>query len=218
MPRAGAVPPRPTPYRVRDPGGTLSSQPTDAGTQGFRESDLSLSSLPKAQGGQTSCPRSRPVHLPLRQSDQWPPVLWMSLRVPRSRRGLPGPGQCRAWPAPAPACLPGPWRPGVSGSPGFTHHCLESLLVDQAFWLRAPDEDEETTIRVYVDEEALKLTHESLLTQEGSAARGAGPRPAPRGARAAAGPCRHVCGGRQGASGREGCVGRPDSKVPRPAA
>lgn len=47
--------------------------------------------------------------------------------------------------------------------------------MDQAFWLRAPDEDEETTIRVHVDEEALKLTHESLLTQEGSAARGAGP-------------------------------------------
>lgn len=46
--------------------------------------------------------------------------------------------------------------------------------MDQAFWLRAPDEDEETTIRVHVDEEALKLTHESLLTQEGSAARGAG--------------------------------------------
>lgn len=46
--------------------------------------------------------------------------------------------------------------------------------MDQAFWLLAPDEDEETTIRVHVDEEALKLTHESLLTQEGSAARGAG--------------------------------------------
>lgn len=39
--------------------------------------------------------------------------------------------------------------------------------MDQAFWLLAPDEDEETTIRVHVDEEALKLTHESLLTQEG---------------------------------------------------
>lgn len=53
------------------------------------------------------------------------------------------------------------WRPG------FTHHCLENLLVDQAFWLLSPDEDEETAVHVHVDEEALKLTHESLLLQEG---------------------------------------------------
>lgn len=52
-------------------------------------------------------------------------------------------------------------------SPGFTHHCLENLLVDQAFWLLSPNEDEETAVQVHVDQEALTLTHESLLTQEG---------------------------------------------------
>lgn len=55
------------------------------------------------------------------------------------------------------ACLPS----------GFTHHCLENLLVDQAFWLLSPAEEEETAIQVHVDEEALRLTHESLLVQEG---------------------------------------------------
>ncbi|XP_011372103.1 SH3 domain and tetratricopeptide repeat-containing protein 1 isoform X2 [Pteropus vampyrus] len=59
------------------------------------------------------------------------------------------------------------WKFSTYHALGFTHHCLESLLVDQAFWLLEPDEDEETTIRVHVDEEALKLTHEGLLTQEG---------------------------------------------------
>lgn len=39
--------------------------------------------------------------------------------------------------------------------------------MDQAFWLLSPDEDEETAIQVHVDEEALRLTHESLLIQEG---------------------------------------------------
>lgn len=39
--------------------------------------------------------------------------------------------------------------------------------MDQAFWLLSPAEDEEAAIRVHVDEEALKLTHESLLVQEG---------------------------------------------------
>lgn len=51
--------------------------------------------------------------------------------------------------------------------PGFTHHCLENLLVDQAFWLLSPSEDEETAVRVHVDQEALTRTHESLLAQEG---------------------------------------------------
>lgn len=50
---------------------------------------------------------------------------------------------------------------------GFTHHCLENLLVDQAFWLLLPDEDEEAAIQVHVDEEALQLTHKNLLAQEG---------------------------------------------------
>ncbi|KAM8802756.1 LOW QUALITY PROTEIN: SH3 domain and tetratricopeptide repeat-containing protein 1 [Rhynchonycteris naso] len=59
------------------------------------------------------------------------------------------------------------WKFSTYHALGFTHHCLENLLVDQAFWLLAPGEDEERAIRVHVDEEALKLTHENLLTQEG---------------------------------------------------
>ncbi|XP_054437880.1 SH3 domain and tetratricopeptide repeat-containing protein 1 isoform X2 [Pteronotus mesoamericanus] len=59
------------------------------------------------------------------------------------------------------------WKFSTYHALGFTHHCLENLLVDQAFWLLSPAEDEETAIRVHVDEEALGLTHESLLLQEG---------------------------------------------------
>lgn len=62
------------------------------------------------------------------------------------------------------------WSPLVTRPvwpPGFTHHCLENLLVDQAFWLLSPSEDEETAVQVHVDQQALMLTHESLLAQEG---------------------------------------------------
>nr|XP_031294032.1 SH3 domain and tetratricopeptide repeat-containing protein 1 isoform X2 [Camelus dromedarius] len=59
------------------------------------------------------------------------------------------------------------WKFSTYHALGFTHHCLENLLMDQDFWLLAPHEDEETAIQVHVDEEALKLTHESLLVQEG---------------------------------------------------
>ncbi|ELW62784.1 SH3 domain and tetratricopeptide repeats-containing protein 1 [Tupaia chinensis] len=59
------------------------------------------------------------------------------------------------------------WKFSTYHALGFTHHCLENLLVDQAFWLLVPDEEEETAIRVHVNEDALKLTHESLLLQEG---------------------------------------------------
>ncbi|XP_060004762.1 SH3 domain and tetratricopeptide repeat-containing protein 1 isoform X4 [Lagenorhynchus albirostris] len=59
------------------------------------------------------------------------------------------------------------WKFSTYHALGFTHHCLENLLVDQTFWLLEPDEDQETAIQVHVDEEALKLTHESLLFQEG---------------------------------------------------
>lgn len=62
--------------------------------------------------------------------------------------------------------------------PGFTHHCLENLLVDQAFWLLSPGEDEETAVHVHVDKEALKLMHESLLLQEGDRLAGGGDEPA----------------------------------------
>ena len=75
--------------------------------------------------------------------------------------------------SPAPACegfRVSLWGLPVTGPvwpPGFTHHCLENLLVDQAFWLLAPSEDEETTIQVHVDQEALTRTQEILLAQEG---------------------------------------------------
>ncbi|XP_057562785.1 SH3 domain and tetratricopeptide repeat-containing protein 1 [Hippopotamus amphibius kiboko] len=59
------------------------------------------------------------------------------------------------------------WKFSTYHALGFTHHCLENLLVDQTFWLLEPDEDQETAIQVHVDEEAMKLTHESLLLQEG---------------------------------------------------
>nr|XP_031540617.1 SH3 domain and tetratricopeptide repeat-containing protein 1 [Vicugna pacos] len=59
------------------------------------------------------------------------------------------------------------WKFSTYHALGFTHHCLENLLMDQDFWLLAPHKDEETAIQVHVDEEALKLTHESLLVQEG---------------------------------------------------
>lgn len=55
-------------------------------------------------------------------------------------------------------------KPGLAG---FTHHCLENLLVDQTFWLLSPSEEEETAILMYVNKDALKQTHKSLLTQEG---------------------------------------------------
>uniref|UniRef100_A0A8C5LIR1 SH3 domain and tetratricopeptide repeats 1 n=1 Tax=Jaculus jaculus TaxID=51337 RepID=A0A8C5LIR1_JACJA len=50
---------------------------------------------------------------------------------------------------------------------GFTHHCLQNLLVDQSFWLLSPSEEEETAVLVHVKKDALKLTHKNLLTQEG---------------------------------------------------
>ncbi|XP_023109185.2 SH3 domain and tetratricopeptide repeat-containing protein 1 isoform X1 [Felis catus] len=83
------------------------------------------------------------------------------------------------------------WKFSTYHALGFTHHCLENLLVDQAFWLLAPSEDEETTIQVHVDQEALTRTQEILLAQEGpffvlcpdhhvrvtTSPRGAGPQP-----------------------------------------
>uniref|UniRef100_A0A8D2JI15 SH3 domain and tetratricopeptide repeats 1 n=1 Tax=Sciurus vulgaris TaxID=55149 RepID=A0A8D2JI15_SCIVU len=59
------------------------------------------------------------------------------------------------------------WKFSTYHTLGFTHHCLENLLVDQAFWLLSPGEEEETAIRVHVEEGALKLTYQSLLAQEG---------------------------------------------------
>lgn len=111
---------------------------------------------------------------------------------------------------------------GPSGFPGFTHHCLENLLVDQAFWLLSPSEDEEAAIEVHVEEEALRLTHESLLIQEGDCYLGDGDMgqlhavlgTPGRGQREGSGAL--TCMWRlEGASGREGYAGDTDSDVPR---
>uniref|UniRef100_A0A2K5JPZ2 SH3 domain-containing protein n=1 Tax=Colobus angolensis palliatus TaxID=336983 RepID=A0A2K5JPZ2_COLAP len=59
------------------------------------------------------------------------------------------------------------WKFSTYHALGFTHHCLANLLMDQAFWLLSPSEEEETAIQVHVDESTLRLTHESLLVQEG---------------------------------------------------
>ncbi|XP_037687330.1 SH3 domain and tetratricopeptide repeat-containing protein 1 [Choloepus didactylus] len=61
------------------------------------------------------------------------------------------------------------WKFSTYHSLGFTHHCLENLLVDQDFWLLSPEEDEdEAAIEVHVDAAALVLMHKRLLIQEGS--------------------------------------------------
>lgn len=60
------------------------------------------------------------------------------------------------------------WKFSTYHALGFTHHCLENLLVDQTFWLLSPSEEEETAILIYVNKDALKQTHKSLLAQEGS--------------------------------------------------
>ncbi|KAM4854999.1 SH3 domain and tetratricopeptide repeat-containing protein 1 [Thomomys bottae] len=60
------------------------------------------------------------------------------------------------------------WKFTTYHALGFTHHCLENLLVDPAHWLLSPrEEEEETAIRVLVDQDVLRLIHESLLVQEG---------------------------------------------------
>ncbi|XP_021510586.1 SH3 domain and tetratricopeptide repeat-containing protein 1 isoform X1 [Meriones unguiculatus] len=59
------------------------------------------------------------------------------------------------------------WKFSTYHALGFTHHCLENLLVDQTFWLLSPSEEEETAILMYVNKDALKQTHKSLLAQEG---------------------------------------------------
>ncbi|XP_040093563.1 SH3 domain and tetratricopeptide repeat-containing protein 1 isoform X2 [Oryx dammah] len=59
------------------------------------------------------------------------------------------------------------WKFSTYHALGFTHHCLENLLMDQAFWLLEPDEDQETSVQVQVDADALRLAYESLLVQEG---------------------------------------------------
>lgn len=44
---------------------------------------------------------------------------------------------------------------------------MEQLLVDQAFWLLPPMENQEAALHVHVDPTALQRAHESLLALEG---------------------------------------------------
>ncbi|XP_049742647.1 SH3 domain and tetratricopeptide repeat-containing protein 1 isoform X2 [Elephas maximus indicus] len=60
------------------------------------------------------------------------------------------------------------WKFSTYHALGFIPHCLENLLVDQTFWLQAPEDEEETALEVCLEEETLRLMHESLLMQEGS--------------------------------------------------
>ncbi|EGV91600.1 SH3 domain and tetratricopeptide repeats-containing protein 1 [Cricetulus griseus] len=41
------------------------------------------------------------------------------------------------------------WKFSTYHALGFTHHCLENLLVDQTFWLLSPSEEEETAILMW---------------------------------------------------------------------
>lgn len=59
------------------------------------------------------------------------------------------------------------WKFSTYHALGFTHHCLESLLVDEAFWLAPPQGEEDPALQVLVDEEALRRVQHSLLVQEG---------------------------------------------------
>ncbi|XP_006875383.1 PREDICTED: SH3 domain and tetratricopeptide repeat-containing protein 1 [Chrysochloris asiatica] len=60
------------------------------------------------------------------------------------------------------------WKFSTYHTLGFIPHCLENLLIDQAFWLQAPEDGEETVLEVCLEEAALKQIHENLLLQEGS--------------------------------------------------
>ncbi|XP_054995123.1 SH3 domain and tetratricopeptide repeat-containing protein 1 [Sorex araneus] len=59
------------------------------------------------------------------------------------------------------------WKFSTYHALGFTHHCLEQVLVDQALWLLPPGDDQEVAVHVHVDPTALQRTHENLLALEG---------------------------------------------------
>ncbi|XP_045145398.1 SH3 domain and tetratricopeptide repeat-containing protein 1 [Echinops telfairi] len=60
------------------------------------------------------------------------------------------------------------WKFSTYHALGFVPHCLETLLMDQAFWLRAPEDGDQAVLEVHLEEEALRQMHENLLLQEGS--------------------------------------------------
>ncbi|XP_075399730.1 SH3 domain and tetratricopeptide repeat-containing protein 1 [Tenrec ecaudatus] len=60
------------------------------------------------------------------------------------------------------------WKFSTYHALGFVPHCLETLLMDQAFWLRAPEDGDQAVLEVRLEEGALRQMHENLLQQEGS--------------------------------------------------
>ncbi|OPJ70875.1 SH3 domain and tetratricopeptide repeat-containing protein 1 isoform X2 [Patagioenas fasciata] len=59
------------------------------------------------------------------------------------------------------------WKFLTYYSLGFINHCMENLFLDQSFWLYS-QEEEETGIKVCINEKSLNLMYRSLLVQEES--------------------------------------------------
>uniref|UniRef100_A0A8V5GT27 Uncharacterized protein n=1 Tax=Melopsittacus undulatus TaxID=13146 RepID=A0A8V5GT27_MELUD len=59
------------------------------------------------------------------------------------------------------------WKFLTYHSLGFIDHCMENLFLDQSFWL-CSQEEEETGIKVSINEQSLNLMYRSLLVQEGA--------------------------------------------------
>ncbi|RXM36291.1 SH3 domain and tetratricopeptide repeat-containing protein 1 [Acipenser ruthenus] len=59
------------------------------------------------------------------------------------------------------------WKFSTYHSLGFVGHCMENLLLDQAFWLHHLDE-EDAWINVLIDEESLSSMYRGIMMQEGT--------------------------------------------------
>ncbi|XP_062494748.1 SH3 domain and tetratricopeptide repeat-containing protein 1 isoform X6 [Pezoporus occidentalis] len=59
------------------------------------------------------------------------------------------------------------WKFLTYHSLGFIDHCMENIFLDQSFWL-CSQEEEETGIKVSINEKSLNLMYRSLLVQEGA--------------------------------------------------
>ncbi|XP_057282688.1 SH3 domain and tetratricopeptide repeat-containing protein 1 isoform X1 [Pezoporus wallicus] len=59
------------------------------------------------------------------------------------------------------------WKFLTYHSLGFIDHCMENIFLDQSFWLCSQGE-EETGIKVSINEKSLNLMYRSLLVQEGA--------------------------------------------------
>uniref|UniRef100_H3AWA8 SH3 domain and tetratricopeptide repeats 1 n=1 Tax=Latimeria chalumnae TaxID=7897 RepID=H3AWA8_LATCH len=61
------------------------------------------------------------------------------------------------------------WKFATYHSLGFVSHCMETVLLDQAFWLNClEDDDDDAGIDVQINEQMLKLMYKGLLIQEGT--------------------------------------------------